>query len=171
MADIIIRSSNIGTARIAQLIGAERQQIFLGQLGLLTPIPFEMIEASGGKPILPPKWSELSAMTISYGHGLSATPLHLASAYATIANGGFKVQPTLFDAPRSGEKERLISPEVASASLAMLREVVHGKQGTASFARLPGYAVAGKTGTADKPNPRGGYYKAVSYTHLRAHET
>ena len=159
VADIIIRSSNIGTARIAQLIGAERQQIFLGQLGLLTPIPFEMIEASGGKPILPPKWSELSAMTISYGHGLSATPLHLASAYATIANGGFKVQPTLFDAPRSGEKERLISPEVASASLAMLREVVHGKQGTASFARLPGYAVAGKTGTADKPNPRGGYYK------------
>src|SRR5690606_18080773 len=95
VSKVIIKSSNIGTARLAQRIGVERQQEFLGALGFLQPIPLEMVEAGGGTPLLPPKWSELSAMTISYGHGLSATPLHLASAYAAIANGGTKVVPTL----------------------------------------------------------------------------
>ena len=77
------------------MIGAEEQQKFLANLGMTDPIKFEMIEASGGKPLLPKKWSELSAMTISYGHGLSATPMHLAVGYAAIANGGLRIQPSL----------------------------------------------------------------------------
>jgi len=155
--DVIVKSSNIGTARIAQQVGAGRQRDFLGALGLLEPTGFEIIEAAGAHPLLPEKWSELSTMTISYGHGLSTSPLHLAAAYATIANGGHRVTPTLTRraAPRQGP--RVISEETATATLSMLRGVV--KEGTASLGEVPGYAVGGKTGTADKPNPQGGYYE------------
>ena len=155
---IIVKSSNIGTARIAQMIGAERQKQFLGSLGFFEPTALEMVEAKGGKPLLPPQWSELSTMTISYGHGLSATPLHLAAGYAAIANGGFQVTPTLLK--QSGPKygPRVMRPEVADRSRMMLRKVV--TEGTASFGEVRGYAVGGKTGTADKPKERGGgYYK------------
>lgn len=156
LTKIIVKSSNIGTARVAQAIGTERQRDFLGRLGLLQATPVELTEASGGKPLLPKNWSELSTMTISYGHGISATPMHLAAAYAAIANGGTVVQPTLLkqDAPQAGE--RVLSPEVAAASRAMLRKVV--SEGTASFGEVKGYAVGGKTGTADKPKEQGGGY-------------
>ena len=153
--EVITKSSNIGTARIAQMIGAERQQAFLASLGLTREIPLEMIEASGGRPLLPPKWSELSTMTISYGHGLSATPLHLAAGYAAIANGGLAVQPTLVKqhAPRYGE--RVMSERSARNAMKMLRGVV--TNGTASMGEVVGYPVAGKTGTADKPSATGRY--------------
>ncbi len=154
---VIAKSSNIGTARMAQQIGAERQQKFLSALGFFDATPFEIVEASGGKPLLPPNWSELSAMTISYGHGLSASPMHLAAAYAAIANGGHYVAPTILrkEGPQYGP--RVMSEEVAKASRTMLRQVV--TEGSASMGEVPGYAVAGKTGTADKPKPRGGYYE------------
>jgi len=154
---IIEKSSNIGTARLAQQIGAERQRAFLGALGMLEPTPFEIVEASGGQPLLPRNWSELSTMTISYGHGISTTPMHLAAGYAAIANGGRLVKPTILKqtGPRLGE--RVLSKEVAEASLEMLRKVV--SSGSASMAEVEGYNVGGKTGTADKPKPRGGYYE------------
>jgi cell division protein FtsI (penicillin-binding protein 3) len=154
---IIEKSSNIGTARLAQQIGAERQRAFLGELGMLEPTPFEIVEASGGQPLLPRNWSELSTMTISYGHGISTTPMHLAAGYAAIANGGRLVKPTILKqtGPRLGE--RVLSKEVAEASLEMLRKVV--SSGSASMAEVEGYSVGGKTGTADKPKPRGGYYE------------
>ena len=154
---VIVKSSNIGTARIAQMIGPERQKSFLGALGMLDPTPFEIVEAAGGQPLLPKNWSELSAMTISYGHGMSASPMHLAAAYAAIANGGHYVSPTILkkDGPQYGP--RVMREEVAAASRRMLRHVV--TEGTASFGEVPGYGVAGKTGTADKPRPRGGYYE------------
>lgn len=153
---VIVKSSNIGTARIAQMIGVERQKEFLGKLGFFQPTPLEITEASGGKPLLPPNWSELSTMTISYGHGLSATPLHLASAYASVANGGFRIQPTILrqNAPQRGD--RVMSAKAAEVSRTMLRKVV--TEGTASFGEVKGYAVAGKTGTADKPKENGGGY-------------
>lgn len=155
-ADVIIKSSNIGTARIAQKIGAERQQDFLEALGFFEPTGLELIEAAGATPLLPPKWSELSTMTISYGHGLAASPLHLAAAYATIANGGRKVTPTLVKQPRGQLGPEVMSEETAAAAVWMLRKVV--TEGTASLGQVPGYAVAGKTGTADKPKERGGGY-------------
>jgi cell division protein FtsI (penicillin-binding protein 3) len=154
--DVIVESSNIGTARIAMEIGAENQRSFLDTLGLLEPVPLEMVEASTGSPLLPTNWSEISTMTISYGHGLSASPLHLAQAYASLLNGGTRIVPTLLrqDGPQNGE--RVVSEEVSATAREMLRAVV--TRGTASFAEVPGYAVGGKTGTADKPRPQGGYY-------------
>ena len=154
--DVIVKSSNVGTAHIALMVGAERQRQFLGDLGLLEPTTVEMVEAPTGEPLLPAQWSEISLLTISYGHGLSTSPLHLAAAYATVANGGLRVTPTLVrqDAHRPGP--RVLSEAVSRESVSMLRQVV--TRGTASFANVPGYEVAGKTGTADKPRPTGGYY-------------
>ena len=155
--DVIVKSSNIGTARIAQKIGAERQQAFLGDLGLLNKMPIELVEARGAQPLVPKKWSEISTMTISYGHGISASPLHLATAYSTLLNGGLKVEPTLLkrDYPTAGP--RVLSADTSQQAREMLREVV--TRGTASFGEVPGYRVGGKTGTADKPKPTGGYYE------------
>lgn len=155
VTDVLVKSSNIGTARIAQEIGSARQRGFLARLGFLEPTPLELVEASSARPLWPAKWTEISTMTISYGHGLSASPMHLATAYAAIANGGKRVRPTLL-AGGGGQGERVLSEATARAMRAMLREVV--ARGTASFGDVAGYAVGGKTGTADKPRPTGGYY-------------
>ena len=149
VTDIIVKSSNIGTARIAKMIGGERQRSFMDGLGFLKPTSIEMMEAKVGRPLIPATWSELSTMTVSYGHGLSTTPLHLAIGYAAIANGGYKISPTLLADRSSSLKTRVLSQKTAEASLKMLRKVV--TDGTASMAEVEGYAVAGKTGTADKP--------------------
>ncbi|NBR54118.1 MAG: penicillin-binding protein 2, partial [Rhodobacteraceae bacterium] len=155
--DVIVKSSNIGTARIAQQIGADRQKDFLTSLGFLAPTSIELSEAPSGRPLSPRQWSEISTLTISYGHGLSASPLHLAAAYATIANGGTRVTPTLLKSSQLQQGERVLSPEVAAEAVSMMRQVV--VRGTASFGEVAGYEVAGKTGTADKPMPTGGYYE------------
>ncbi|MGR3514271.1 MAG: peptidoglycan D,D-transpeptidase FtsI family protein [Paracoccaceae bacterium] len=154
--DVIVESSNIGTARVAMMIGAERQQAFLRDLGLFEALPVELIEATGSRPLLPRRWSEIHTMTVSYGHGLSASPLHLATAYATLLNGGQQVKPTLLkqDNPQPGP--RILSANTSKQARDMLRKVV--TQGTASLAEVEGYHVAGKTGTADKPKAQGGYY-------------
>lgn len=156
VADVVVKSSNIGAARLAQMIGAERQQVFLANLGLLAATPLEMVEAPGAKPLIPKNWSEISAMTISYGHGLSVSPLHLAAAYASIVNGGTKVTPTLIKSTGTTPGPRVVSRETSHLARQMLRAVV--TDGTASFGDVEGYAVGGKTGTADKPKERGGGY-------------
>ncbi|HVG49265.1 MAG TPA: penicillin-binding protein 2 [Rubellimicrobium sp.] len=156
VTEVIVKSSNIGTAHIALMIGAERQQQFLRSLGLLEPTHIEMVEAPTGRPLLPRQWSEISLMTISYGHGLSTSPLHLAAAYATLGNGGLAVTPTLVRQDGTTPGPRVLSEETSRHAVDMLRAVV--SRGTATFADVPGYEVAGKTGTADKPRPSGGYY-------------
>jgi cell division protein FtsI (penicillin-binding protein 3) len=152
---VLVKSSNVGTARIAIETGAERQRAFLGALGLLDPVQLEITEAGGSQPLLPSNWSELSTMTISYGHGLAVSPLHLAAAYATVVGGGRKVTPTLLHDAARAPGPRVISEATSATMRAMLRRVV--TDGTASLAEVPGYAVGGKTGTADKPAPGGGY--------------
>jgi len=152
---IIVHSSNRGTGRLALEIGAERQQEFLKNLGFFEPTPFEIVEASGGKPLLPQRWQELSTVTVSYGHGLSSSPMHLAAGYSAIANGGHKVTPTLRKQSGPVVGPRVMSERAAADARAMLRAVV--TEGTASFAEVPGYQIGGKTGTADKPGRRGGY--------------
>ena len=154
--DVIVESSNIGTARIAMQIGAERQQEFLRNLGFLEPTQVEMIEAPTGRPLLPRNWSEISTMTISYGHGLSSSPLHLAAGYASLLNGGTLVRPTLLRQEDPVLGPRVVSEAVSARSRDMLRQVV--TRGTASFGEVPGYEVGGKTGTADKPRAAGGGY-------------
>ncbi len=155
--DVIVKSSNIGTARIAMMIGPERQQDFLGQLGFFQPTPIELIEAPGAKPLLPKKWSEIHTMTVAYGHGLSASPLHLATAYASLLNGGTKVTPTLLKQGTSRSGPRILAENTSKQARELLRMVV--TDGTASLGEVAGYHVAGKTGTADKPKPQGGYYE------------
>ncbi len=155
--DVMVRSSNIGTARIMQPIGAERQQEFLRKFGFLDTMPLELAEAARARPLLPPRWSDLSVMTISYGHGMSTSPLALAAGYSALVNGGFRVTPTLLKQDRVQLGERLISARTSAQKRLMLHQVV--QEGTASFARIPGYPVGGKTGSADIPNPRGGGYK------------
>jgi cell division protein FtsI (penicillin-binding protein 3) len=154
--DVIVKSSNIGTARIAMQIGGTRQRDFLGQLGFLKATPVEMIEAPSGAPLLPRQWSEISTMTISYGHGISTSPLHLATGYATLLNGGTRVEPTLLRQHNRQLGARVVSEETSRISREMLRAVV--VRGTASFGEVPGYEVGGKTGTADKPRENGGGY-------------
>lgn len=156
VTNVIVKSSNVGTARIAMQIGADRQRDFLGQLGLLQATPVELIEAPTGAPLLPRNWSEISTMTISYGHGLSSSPLHLAAAYAAMVNGGTKVEPTLLRNPDPHPGPRVISAAVSQSMVDMLRDTV--TEGTASMGDVAGYQVGGKTGTADKPRAAGGGY-------------
>ncbi len=95
-------------------------------------------------------------MTISFGHGLAASPMHLAAAFATLASGGTRVRPTLIKGG-SEPGERIFSPETARSMMRMIREVV--RRGTGRRTDIPGYEVGGKTGTADKYRPEGGYYR------------
>ncbi|MCA8834707.1 MAG: penicillin-binding protein 2, partial [Proteobacteria bacterium] len=160
VSDILIKSSNIGTARMAHATGAEAQKDFLDALGLLAPSEIELKEAAGARPLSPNRWGEIQTMSVSYGHGIAVSPLHLASAYATLANGGFRVVPTLIRADINADnpdRVRILSEETSQDMRKMLRRVV--VDGTATLGNVAGYDVAGKTGTADKVNPKGGYYK------------
>lgn len=153
--DVIAKSSNVGTANIALMVGAERQAAFFQSLGFFEPTQIELVEAPGARPIVPKKWPDITTITTSYGHGISASPMHLAVAYAAIANGGVKVTPTLLHGGVPQNGPRVMTAETAQASIAMLRTVV--EHGTATLGDVPGYQVAGKTGTAEKPNKQGGY--------------
>ncbi|MFN6952408.1 MAG: peptidoglycan D,D-transpeptidase FtsI family protein [Albidovulum sp.] len=158
VADVIVKSSNIGTAHVAQMIGGQRQQAFLASLGLFDPTPVELVEAPGAKPLKPAKWPEITTLTVSYGHGVAASPLHLAAAYATLINGGTRVAPTLLKRGNAAPGPRVISEATSTIVRDLLRQVV--QRGTATLGNVPGYEVGGKTGTADKPRPTGGgYYK------------
>jgi cell division protein FtsI (penicillin-binding protein 3) len=154
--EVIVKSSNIGTARIALMIGAERQRAFLELMGMTQATGIEIAEARTGRPILPARWSDIVTMTVSYGHGFSTTPLHLAAGYAMIANGGTRVEPTLIRRSTPQYGPRVVTEETANRARTMLRHVV--TEGTGQVADVPGYLVAGKTGTADKPKPGGGYH-------------
>ncbi len=157
LTDVIVKSSNVGSANLAIMNGPDAQQDFLDTLGFLDPLALEMREARQNKPQFPKDWTELSAMTISYGHGLAATPVHLAAAYASLTNGGLRVVPTLLkNSELPDESDRVISEQTSAQLRDMLRQVV--TRGTASLGEVVGYQVGGKTGTADKPNPKGGYY-------------
>ncbi|MCA3488400.1 MAG: penicillin-binding protein 2 [Rhodobacter sp.] len=154
--DVIVKSSNVGVANIALMIGAVRQQAFLKSLGFFGPTPVELVEAAGAKPLIPKRWTEIVTITASYGHGMSASPMHLAAAYAAIANGGKAVRPTLLRVDRPQDYPAVMSGDTAMKAIDMLRGVV--TEGTASLGDVEGYQVAGKTGTADKPKATGGYY-------------
>jgi cell division protein FtsI (penicillin-binding protein 3) len=157
VSDIIKKSSNVGTGRIALLIGGVRQKAFLTSLGLFDVSPIEVVEARTGKPLIPKRWPDIVTITAAYGQGVSSSPMNLAAAYATIANGGTTVKPTLLHSETPTPGQRVMSAATAKAAIAMLRLVV--TDGTASLGDVPGYFVAGKTGTADKPKKGGGYYE------------
>ncbi len=154
---VLVKSSNVGTARLSQMIGADSQKSFLKSLGLLATTPIELVEGSTAKPQFPSKWSEIATMTISYGHGISGSPLHLAAAYSAIVNGGTFVSPTILQKPVSEVGARIISKNVSDQLRSMLRDVVRTPEGTANLGEVSGYSVGGKTGTAEKTSKTGGY--------------
>ncbi|MEL6680911.1 MAG: penicillin-binding transpeptidase domain-containing protein, partial [Pseudomonadota bacterium] len=155
LADVLVKSSNIGTARLSMEIGPDPLRAFLGSLGLFDPTPIELPEARSAHPILPRKWGPTETMTVSYGHGIAASPLHLAAAYASVTNGGLRVTPTLLaGAAAPTEADRVLSAATSAKLRRMLRATVLGSD--LRLADVPGYSVGGKTGTADKPTV-GGY--------------
>jgi cell division protein FtsI (penicillin-binding protein 3) len=157
--ELFMHSSNIGTAKMVLELGREEHRSFLGRLGLLTRTDIELPES--GRPLLPASWTDVSAMTISYGHGLSVTPLQVVTANASLVNGGFAVQPTFLRRQQPVERTRVMSADTSDAMRALLRLVV--ERGTGRNADVAGYPVMGKTGTAEKARA-GGYARNALLT-------
>ena len=142
--DILVHSSNIGSVKIGQIIGQEKLQTFLKKIGILSQLDFDIEET--GKP-LSFKWRDCKLETVSYGHGVTTTPIQLAKGYAILANGGYDVKPTLIkEKIYSSQKKRILNKDVSNKMNRMLRKVV--TQGTATLSDVEGYEVGGKTGTA-----------------------
>lgn len=152
---IVVKSSNVGSAKLAMMLGTKRFRGYLDRLGMFDASGLELGEAAAARPLLPERWTDLSTITISYGHGLAASPVHLAAAYATVANDGVRVFPSLIAGGRPNG-ERVFRSAVSKQMLAIMREVV--RQGTARRGDVPGFEIGGKTGTAEKVKPGGGYY-------------
>lgn len=149
MSEAFTKSSNIAAARMASQVGVEGHQAFLRRLGLLNRLRTELPESAA--PILPPKWTNLSTMTISYGHGLSVTPLQSVTALAAMVNGGQYIQPTFMPRARRAANEvaqPVIQARTSDAMRYLLR--LNVENGTGRRANAAGYRVGGKTGTAEK---------------------
>ncbi|AXV15721.1 cell division protein [Neorhizobium sp. SOG26] len=147
--EIFQYSSNIGTAKIADAVGIEGHKAFLEKLGLLTKMKTELPEVA--QPSQPRTWKKINSITISFGHGVSTTPLQTAVAGAALLNGGKYIPPTFL--PRSREEADQIATQVlkptTSRDMRFLFEW-NGVNGSGRNARVPGFNVGGKTGTADK---------------------
>jgi len=147
--DILIRSGNIGSVRIAQKIGIDKFKSFLEKIGVLNKIDFDIEEV--GQP-LPFKWGKCKLATTSFGHGITTTPLQLAKGYSIITNGGYYIKPTLIkqNILQKETKNKILNDGVSKKINPILRKIVSTKEGTAGFANIKGYQVGGKTGTAQK---------------------
>ena len=163
VAEIMKESSNIGTAQIALQVGAARQRAFLQNMGFMAPVAIELRER--GRTLTPGNnWGEVATMTVGFGHGIAVTPLHLATGYATLFNGGVYHPATILKVDKShpvGPGHRVFTEATSYKSRALLRLVV--TQGTGRRADAPGYRVGGKTGTAEKVSG-GGYSSAAVVT-------
>ncbi|MDB4852097.1 penicillin-binding protein 2 [Alphaproteobacteria bacterium] len=165
--EIMIYSSNIGSARIAEEIGAETQRTYMDKLGLLDRLPLQLPETS--KPLSPKTWRRTTTATVSYGHGISISMVHLASAIAAAAGTGHWIAPTLIK-PKTGEAPmamRVFSDSTTRAVRSMMRLVVSHIDGSGNLAEAPGYMVGGKTGTAEKIKI-GGYNRKANVTTFAA---
>jgi cell division protein FtsI (penicillin-binding protein 3) len=156
VAEILSRSSNVGTITLAEQLGRERLEAWIARFGFgkRTGIDFP----GETKGILPFYWSGSTIGTLPIGHGIAVTPIQMAAAYGAVANGGVWLPPRLLADRTLGNgphRRRVMSKRVAGHLLSMLRDVVI--EGTGQKAEVAGYQVAGKTGTAAKPDPRGGY--------------
>ncbi len=160
VAEIMEESSNIGTAQIALQVGATRQRAFLQKMGFLAPVAIELRER--GRTLTPGNdWGEIATMTVGFGHGIAVTPLHLATGYATLFNGGVYHPATILKVDKNhpvGVGHRVFTEETSYKSRALLRLVV--MKGTGKNADAPGYRIGGKTGTAEKIV--GGHYTSAS---------
>ncbi len=149
--EVFTHSSNIGTVKIVSRVGMDLQKDFLRQMGMFEPVQ-EVELSERGYPLYPKQWKEIQSLTISFGHGMSVTPLHLIRAMDALVSDG-RVQPlTLLHREQAHPSENLrdavVSPQTIQNMRLLLRTTV--AEGTAKTANIKGYAVGGKTGTAEK---------------------
>jgi cell division protein FtsI (penicillin-binding protein 3) len=147
--DVFIHSSNIGSAKMADIVGIEGHREFLTRLGLLTRMQTELPEVAS--PSQPKVWKKIHSMTIAFGHGAATTPLQTAVAAAALLNGGKLINPTFL--PRSEEQaneiaQLVVKPQTVENMRTLFRANV--LDGSGSRANIPGFFVGGKTGTAEK---------------------
>ncbi len=154
VAQVFVRSSNVGAALLALELGEERQRAYLERLGLLSRAPVEIAESAA--PLLPSRWNETERATLAYGHGIAVSPLAFMAAFGAVANGGAYVAPTMLRASSDAPvpTRRTVSEQTSAAMMRLLRLAV--ERGTGVRADVPGYLVAGKTGTAERA-VEGGY--------------
>lgn len=149
--EIFMYSSNIGAVKMVLDVGPARQREFLGSLGMLKRLAIELPET--GQPLVPRPWRQVNSMTISFGHGLSVSPLHLVSGVAAVVNGGIYRAPTILKSEgRRTDGRRVMSADTSEKMRRLMRLTV--ARGTGRKADVPGYLVGGKTGTAEKVNGR-----------------
>jgi cell division protein FtsI (penicillin-binding protein 3) len=154
--EVLIHSSNIAAGKMALEAGTERQKSFLRKLGLLTPVDLELPEV--GTPQYPRTWRDINTITISYGHGVSVTPVNVVGAIAALVNGGVLYKPTLIEPGARPEGRQVISQQTSDAMRALMRMIV--LEGSGKQADVKGYLVGGKTGSAEKVSRRGGYMES-----------
>jgi cell division protein FtsI (penicillin-binding protein 3) len=147
--EVFTHSSNIGTARMALMVGVTGHQAFLRKMGQLDRLRTELPESA--EPLVPKHWSELNTMTIAFGQGLNVAPLQALMAVSALVNGGHIMPPTFLprtqaEADRIGH--RVVSEQTSESMRYLMRS--NATHGSAGFANIPGYYVGGKTGTADK---------------------
>ncbi len=159
LREMVKYSSNIAAVRVAELIGPDRQQAFFEKFGISGKVPlrgFPNGELSRAQ--LPQQWGTAESATVSYGHGISVSPLHLATALASLANDGCRVTPTLLKVDENAPSalcDRIVSSETSATIRGLMRLVANESSGR--NANIPGYEIGGKTGTAYQVKPTGGY--------------
>jgi len=144
--EILIRSGNIGSARIAEKIGIDKYDEFLQTIGILKNISFDIDEVGETQM---GRWGKCKLLTIGFGHGIATTLLQLTKGYSIVSNGGFEIFPTLIKKNKYKSGKRILNKEVSKKINPILRKIVSTEEGTAGFANVKGYEVGGKTGTAD----------------------
>ena len=163
--EIIVNSSNIGTAQIAKLIGKKNQKEFFKKIGFNDRINLEIIETA--KPLGNiNNWGQHETMRIGYGYAYSITPLHLISAYASLVNGGKKINPTLLikENKKNINNLSIIESETSSYFNKLLRAVILETKITGKKVKIEGYEIGGKTGTANLLNKSGKYQEGRNLT-------
>ena len=152
--EILIRSGNIGSVRIAEKVGIENYNKFLQTIGIISNLDFDIQEV--GTTQLG-KWGKCKLATVAFGHGIATTLLQLSKGYSIISNGGYEITPTLLEREKY-KRIRILDENLSKTINPILRKIVSTKEGTAGFANVKGYEIGGKTGTADQPS-KGGYSK------------
>jgi cell division protein FtsI (penicillin-binding protein 3) len=160
VAEMLARSSNVGTVMLAQLLGSKRLSKWITRFGFGRQTGIDFPGESPGIVLPLDRWSGSTIGNVPIGQGIAVTPIQMAAAYGALANHGVWIQPHLVDRVRGRpvkppRRHRVLSPAVSRELLGMLQGVV--SEGTGEEAAVPGYLVAGKTGTAAKPDASGGY--------------
>ncbi len=144
--EILVRSSNVGSVILAKKIGENNYREFIKKTNLTKNPQIELEEVGLPHQV---EWNRCKLETVSYGHGITTTPLQVTSLYAAISNGGKLINPSLIKDRKIETTKTIIKKDTSDKMINLLRKVVTSKDGTASLADKSGYYVGGKTGTAE----------------------